>query len=375
LSLANPTPSSLFDLYDSVSKGQDALLCTLTKLFNCQRVSIKTSLIQEPSQYSNTAANEENDLHRRHHSVTAPAATKDDSCENAEHNTFVFNNNSAQLIFKSNQVTFTYLQIEFDASEYSEDQLNSPEIEYLLPHISQALDMSYQISQQETDLRSVHYVLDHYPIPAIAIDNHFNTIFSNQAARHFLHSIDKGRKSLRDVARGDINLIKLCSQEKQKQELRQTLSKSFSDKNLTAQYLLIDIEKSRTPLIISPSDGVPDSFNHIARDALSWVYFLQTDYSQTLKAHPSFKRLKLSSAESELATSLFEGNSLSEIAENRRVSKQTVRKQLQSVLRKTQCETQENLVLFFFENCIRYSLMNALSGSNLKAINQAGIDD
>jgi DNA-binding CsgD family transcriptional regulator len=57
----------------------------------------------------------------------------------------------------------------------------------------------------------------------------------------------------------------------------------------------------------------------------------------------------LTPSESELAKLIFKGLSLQEISDHRSVSKQTIRKQLQSVLKKTNCEGQEALIIVIFE--------------------------
>ena len=89
---------------------------------------------------------------------------------------------------------------------------------------------------------------------------------------------------------------------------------------------------------------------------VSWIYLLKPNYSQTLKIHKGFQDLGLSTAETELSTLLFDGKSLNDISEQRHVSKQTVRKQLQSVLRKTNCDSQENLMIFFIRKLHSLSL-------------------
>lgn len=53
--------------------------------------------------------------------------------------------------------------------------------------------------------------------------------------------------------------------------------------------------------------------------------------------------------ESELVKLLFRGLSLDKVAESRAVSKQTIRKQLQSILKKTHADSQEALMLIIFE--------------------------
>lgn len=60
----------------------------------------------------------------------------------------------------------------------------------------------------------------------------------------------------------------------------------------------------------------------------------------------------LSPSEIELSQALFKGLSLNEITEARHVSKQTVRKQLQSILKKTGAQSQEALMLLLFDRCL-----------------------
>jgi len=353
---AHATSSSLIDLYDSVPKGEVALLKTLAKLFACQKVSIK----EQPTEtYLETRDSDKEDIQQ------SPSS-------------FILNGKSALLPFKSNQRIHAYLSIEFASEQQVDECLKSPNMLSLLPHINQALGMSYQLTQQETDLDSIHYVLNHYPIPCIAIDNHFNTVFSNRAAQELLtplrqslsiQSLSPGSlstgshlrvdtvSSLRAIARENINLLTLCRHEKQKQELKLAISNSFTGNDINSRHMNIELANQNIPLIISASNSLPNIFQHYSRDSLSWVYFLSADYTQTLKSHSNFKSLKLSAAETSLATLLFEGNNLNDIAETRNVSKQTVRKQLQAILRKTACENQETLMIFFFEQCVHYSLM------------------
>lgn len=73
----------------------------------------------------------------------------------------------------------------------------------------------------------------------------------------------------------------------------------------------------------------------------------------------------LTQSEAELAKSLFDGLSLQETAETRNVSKQTIRKQLQSVLKKTNCDSQEKLILAMFEAIVTRLNKNPTSYSGL----------
>lgn len=66
------------------------------------------------------------------------------------------------------------------------------------------------------------------------------------------------------------------------------------------------------------------------------------------------KDYNVTPTESQLAEQLFLGASPKAIADMRGVSVQTVRKQLQSLLRKTDCVSQEALVVLVYERCLHY---------------------
>lgn len=72
----------------------------------------------------------------------------------------------------------------------------------------------------------------------------------------------------------------------------------------------------------------------------------------TLNKDTLIEMFKLTPSEAELTTSLFKGLSLQEAAISRSVSKQTTRKQLQAILKKTHCASQEALMLRLFNTSI-----------------------
>jgi len=327
-----PTLSpSIFDLYDSASKGQSYLLETLCRLFNCLSTSIQEyPCTDDPHTASHTFSTE-----------PQPSFVK-------------FDNDIAALCFKSNSLVNCYLLIHnFPQSPTQNDKTYplTSEADELSDHVIEALNISYKITQQENDQKSIHYVLDHYPIPAIAIDDNLNTIFINLAAQYLLQ-----KTTFQTVTKQE-SLLELCQADSH-YKLKQALTNSLTGKTLTSRHLMIDFNEITLALIVTTANTVPNAFRHFSRNNISWIYILKPDYSLTLKSHPELKTLGLSTAEIELSCALFSGKSLNDIAEQRHVSKQTVRKQLQSVLRKTNCESQENLMLFFFENYIHYGLIH-----------------
>jgi len=341
-----------------VSISQEALLTTLLRLLACQHIAIEErekERVQTKTVHS-THADTNIRIFNRELSENK-AEIRDDTKQAA----FILNGRSALLLFKSDLKSNTYLSLDFATPSDCQRQLQSPEIQRLLPHIKQALSITDQITQQETELEAVNYVLDHYPIPSLAIDRQFNVIFSNQAAQTQLtlmtqQLVDISSQSL---ARETVNLLSLCTQASQRQQLRQILTESQINDVPINHYLHLELSGQRIPVVISSRNKLPNAINPYSQGKLAWVYLLNQNYILALKKHSNFKRLKLSAAETELATHLFAGDSLNDIAETRHVSKQTVRKQLQSILRKSHCENQEELMLFFFEQCIHYSLIHA----------------
>jgi len=345
LNIAVLPPPDLLDLYDSVSKGQVCLLDTLCRLLYCQ-----SALIQEYPQSEDpfsplfTFAQGQSQPFKNDvgfvSSIKQPQGISP---------SFIIDDDIAALLFRSNDYVNSYLILQVPELKHQQN-LITPETEELVFHIKEALNISYKMTQQETDLKSIHYVLDHYPVPAIAIDDHLNTIFINKSARALLHT-----KAIQQITKNE-NLLKLCRNANHQPKLKQALTRSLTGTSVSSQYLHVDINGTTQPIVIAATNTLPNVFRHFSRNYVSWVYLLKPDYSNTLKSHPEFQALGLSTTETELATLLFEGKSLNEISELRHVSKQTVRKQLQSVLRKTACESQENLMLFFFENFIHYGL-------------------
>lgn len=72
------------------------------------------------------------------------------------------------------------------------------------------------------------------------------------------------------------------------------------------------------------------------------------------RLNEGLKAFGLTRTEHHLAEQVFLGASPKAIADNRGVSVQTIRKQLQSLMRKTACASQEALVVLIYERCLHY---------------------
>ncbi len=104
---------------------------------------------------------------------------------------------------------------------------------------------------------------------------------------------------------------------------------------------------------------VSNSLEHQKEDLLlNYEQSSANDFSDiSLCKDMLIREFNLTPSEAELSQAIFHGKSLQEITENRHVSKQTVRKQLQSVMKKTGTESQETLLLLLFERCLLTKLV------------------
>ena len=352
----------LLELYDSVSISKQALLHTLARIFGAHCADIVTS--------SNQANSANNPLLDETAAIksgieSGRVSTLPLRSELKPRHQFLLFGQKARLLFQSDLNVSVYLSLEFYSTDEAEQQCKSLQALSLIPHAQQALCMNYRMTQQESDLASIHHVLDHSPIPALAIDNHFNTIFVNRSAKKVLSTPStpsthptrpQTEVSLRDEQ--PTNLLQLCEHEPDKKQLKHYITEGLRHNSPDSSYLAIKVNKQNLALVITPQSNVPNVFRQFSRDSVVWVYVLSPEYAHTLKAHPHFQQLGLSATEAELACLLFEGLSLNNIADKRHVSKQTVRKQLQAILKKTTCDTQEELMIFFFEKFIHYGLLH-----------------
>ncbi len=384
----------LITLYSRVTEGPQALLRTLQSLYQAIDSNIRQSTQPKPDDAAHSVfqihdeAQQRKDILQSNHLITQlPSDESEPQIKNlssdiaesfglvntnelcidpelASTQSFFITEERAHLPFYNDGNLQFALQLTFADSERCLKQVDTPKSLELAPHLQQALAMCYELKQQKQDLCAIHHVIKHYPMPYCVLDNHSNTIFVSEAMQTQYDALPataepnaKIYDHLRSQARDHFDFIKLCDKPSEREQLKKhlkTLSKASvpSSVHMTLCYL-----SKNTSIILANFGEVPNLFRHYTRDSLVWVYVLNGSYESLIKHHPDFLSLGLSQAEQALCTLLFEGNSLQDISSIRSVSKQTVRKQLQSVLRKTECESQEALIKFMFEHYIQHELI------------------
>lgn len=190
------------------------------------------------------------------------------------------------LILKLKQDDNLDLILQFSEHSLLKQCLRSSEIKELIPHIKQAVLIADQISQQRGDIDAIHYVITHHPLSNL------------QLTQNATNSLDLGHHQ----------------------------AEQFQPSFLKNTEVLASGQSTET-LTVSANGELELS---VSKAFLKQLY-------------------KLTPSEAELAKLIFNGLSLQKISDLRSVSKQTIRKQLQSVIKKTNCESQEALIIEIFE--------------------------
>lgn len=245
--LSHTINDRILGLFEESSHGLVPLLSALKALFQCTSLTI---LFEESSLH---AANDMQPLDTEH----------------------LFRLENSHTLILALQEAPISLRFIFQTSAQLTQCIHSDDVVTLIPYIQQAVLIAHKISEQQSDLASIDYVMTHHPCQALP-----------QTPRPYTVCEFKGKRAANH-----------------------------------AYYI------------------------HIERSSLQSLFGL------TL-------------SEAELGTLLFNGLNLQQIAEHRRVSKQTIRKQLQAILKKTQCDSQEAFLLLTFELLLTRLHASKKDGSN-----------
>ncbi len=228
---------------------------------------------------------------------------------------------------------------------------HQPQWPQLAVHVQQASQLCQQFDALRTQNALLHSRLEDYPAPLLAMTRFGELRFANRAARalaqrsvlftwqdgvlHWLQAQNAERvaRALRHIERGSV--------------IQQTLQlvAAESDSGLLLASLSCFEFEFLMPLDLEQHESTLD-------DALFWLGLHQLRLSER---HLDLvqQRLALTPTERQMAALLIQGSSLKQIAATRFVSETTVRKQMQTLLRKLDCHSQEMLSQHLFETALR----------------------
>ncbi len=208
--------------------------------------------------------------------------------------------------------------------------------------IKRALELQRQLQGQQLRLNNYEHVLNQLHSAVIITDERGRTSFANRNAEALLR---RG-----DVIRLDrsLDLKFIHSKNKQKVE-RNMMGLDEASKDLAPFLVSLDRpDGDQLTLFVSPIGFEPlevrdlTSFWQAPRQ-FAW-FFISLDQKPRSKMEIVMMAMQVSPAEAVLACSLLEDKSLQEYAEERQVSMHTARSQMRSLLGKTGCRRQAELV-------------------------------
>jgi DNA-binding CsgD family transcriptional regulator len=219
--------------------------------------------------------------------------------------------------------------------EFARDQLAVLQI--IVPHLQTALYTRRKLLALESRVSDLEAVLDAMESAMVLIDPTGKTVFVNHAARAilrqgdglFLHKSELIARNPRETA-----------------ELQGLIAKAVATAKGTDPYgggVLRIPRSARRPLhiLVSPLCGADSP---LPRNTAAAVFLSDPEKQPAVPAEILRTLFGLTAAESRLALSILEGNSLSEAAELHGVSRETVKSQINAVYTKTGTRRQGELI-------------------------------
>ncbi|MXU66682.1 helix-turn-helix transcriptional regulator [Oceanomicrobium pacificus] len=209
------------------------------------------------------------------------------------------------------------------------------------PHLVRAARIFRMTHRHPLDSEHAAHLLDLLSLPVFIVDPSCRTRSLNARAEQmtrrmenllmtadgYLHAIDPGaEKEMRDT------IARLASGYRHGSEVL-----SLAGRDGRKFFLSVTRIESN-----GPRGGAVDHFD---QDPVRLAIIAQEAHVPLSLSHDALWRaFRLTNAESELALALLDGRTLGDCAQDRHVSKQTVRNQLVSIMRKTECHRQQQLV-------------------------------
>ncbi|MFQ6550199.1 helix-turn-helix transcriptional regulator [Aestuariibius sp. 2305UL40-4] len=236
------------------------------------------------------------------------------------------------------------LILEVRFSKASEDKFRGQArrmLEELVPHMERALRIA-ELQRHASALGDeISSLLDMFFFPAFVIDEHCQVHRMNPRAETLL-------RDMNPAFLGSDNTLHIVEPEAEAL-LRGTLERMGRGSNRrTSLVPLRETQRQRRLFLsvteISPTHMTTGCFSRIKSDTLFLVIAQDGSEHPELSQDVLWEAFGLTAKEAELAGSLLSGATLGEFAQRREVSKQTLRNQLVSIMRKTGTKRQTQLV-------------------------------
>ncbi len=221
-------------------------------------------------------------------------------------------------------LTFQY---ENSQSKISKNGLNS--IEILLPHFSQAMNLSKAFGILNSRFQAVLGVLDKYLIGVLLVLPNMDVVLANKTAEDIISNTGKiGITANRKLVSRDLaNNLKRAIANSSDTSMGENIHPS-SQFNIVKENGIDNLF-----LEISPIKDTNEEINSKFKGAIVTIF--DSEQAHALDATCLKEAYKLSKAETIIANHYIQGKTYSEISEIRSVSAETIKSQVGSILNKT----------------------------------------
>lgn len=213
-------------------------------------------------------------------------------------------------------------------------------INHLLPHIAKSVELSRAFDILKQQYNAVLAALDHVDIGMCIALHNGDLVVRNAEANRILDEKDGLRLS------SDGKLF--CHQSERNAQLQRAIedaTRTACGENTTCELLFVNERRSnKEPLLIevAPLSDYSGELEHQMKGAL--VTLIDPSNTQPFSVDRAVLAYQLTEAEGEVCQLLLEGNSSAVMAEKRNVSTETIKTQVKSLLRKTDCKRRSDLI-------------------------------
>ena len=222
------------------------------------------------------------------------------------------------------------------------DESYSERFRRVTPHFIRALQMHRQFARAKSVSNALGAALDHFAMAVLLVDANGKIIFLNAFAELLLNQpgcplkveslrLHANSSSATAILRQDIKTV-----------IDLARGKPITPPQIRSLSRVAD-EGAPIWLMIAPARH-PERFGLSVYEPLAIIFVADPSISLPNEPEAMIKQFGLTTAEAQVVVKLMSGNNLDKIAEHRRVSRETVRVQIRSILDKTDTRSQSQLI-------------------------------
>lgn len=240
-------------------------------------------------------------------------------------------------------VTFFGLQRNAAQPAFTRSELSV--FDHFLVHLSRAVGLHIQLQETRGQASPERLALNHINRGILICDTSFRVVFRNDAAGALL----KQDCGMRIGSDGMLNLQNDEAARRLSAKLSSAITASLRQEEQDDQIIQLNHQCHQLVLVISPLSGAAPEGQQMAG---AMIRIHNRDTQQVINPYLLRAMFGLTDAETEVATQLLEGQTLSDIATLSGRSRETVKYHLNSLFRKTGTSRQGELISLLSRSCV-----------------------